>query len=80
MKRITIVVFVIMIVLCLAGCSKRGICESCGQKEELFTYIDSLDGEKYHLCQYCYNMAKEYGPSSSHSTPIPEQKIVIKEY
>lgn len=79
-KTILIIVITLMLILSMCGCTKHGICESCGQKEKLYTYVDPYDGEEYHLCQYCYNMAKEYGPSTSQEEEIPEQKVVIKEY
>lgn len=63
MKKIVLIVLVtLVLVLSLCGCTMHGICDNCGQNEKLFTFVDPNDGEEYHLCQYCYNMAKLYGP------------------
>ena len=81
MKKIIVVsLSVVIFLFALCGCAKRGICDNCGQKEKLYTYVDPYDGDEFHLCQYCYNRAKEFGaPSSSEPYSIPEEKVVIND-
>ena len=64
MKRFLVILIVLCLVLSLAvmgvGCS-RGTCEVCRQTEKLRTYKHS-SGERYRVCDFCYQMFKFIGP------------------
>ncbi len=45
------------IMFCLAGCSKKGECEECGQYESLKKYVTE-NGDENWYCEDCYRLAK----------------------
>lgn len=58
MKRLIIsIIAVLVLILSLCGCASVGVCEDCGQKEELHRYIDKW-GEAHYYCDFCYQVEK----------------------
>jgi len=58
MKKIWLLFVVLaLFVYILAGCSKTGICEECGQSEKLTKFVES-DGTVHLYCNDCYRIAK----------------------
>jgi len=58
-RFLTIVLAIITMMACLAGCSKKGECEECGQYESLKKYVTDNGDERWY-CDDCYRLAKVF--------------------
>ena len=55
MKRIILVL--LFASMLLAGCSRKGECDECGQIEKLNKFV-AYDGDVFYYCDDCYRIAK----------------------
>lgn len=55
--RIVTLFLAVLILVSISGCSKRGMCDGCGQDEKLNEFVQD-NGKVYWYCDDCYRIAK----------------------